>query len=303
MDDTLIIGGSHAYSLYPIKKLYNNIKFAITEGLTLYGTLKKKDLIFNLIDSKYKNITIFKNVIIIVGYTDINSALLYLKYNKDKDWIKKTLLKSIHNFSKFIDIFRNKYPNKKIYLCNPILNPYINKKDISTYKLYQSILVNYLKNSNIIERKSIINKNLFLEYKNNTNFFKKTCAKYNINHDIINKIIEERKTYIPFFQRKIKSFSQKNNIVFLNLNPYLSKIKYKKCTSLWSDIDTRYYYDHHYIYELFTMCLLFTIKKHVYINPNILKKLYHEYKIFSQRKKNKVKNKNNKICNMKYIIN
>ena len=280
MDNTLIIGASHGHSLGPLTNYYNNIKFVNIYGLTLYGILKKKDIVFDLIDKKYMSYTNFKNVIIVIGYGDINGSILYLKYNKDPDWIKKTLLKGVQNFESFMKLFRSKYTNKNIYICNPIVSPFTSHPDIITYKLYKSIIITYTNQDKNITQQQLIKyqKIVYKNYKKKDPFFKNLCQKYNINKALIKNIIKQRISYIPFFEKKLKQSCIQNNIILLNLNPYLQKIVSKKCVSLWSDVNRRFEYNHHYIFELFTICFLLSIKKHISIKSTVLQSLYADYK-------------------------
>lgn len=297
MNNSLIIGASHGRSLYPLTSYYNNIKFINIWGLTLYGILKKKDIVFDLIDKKYKSDKNFKNVIIVIGYSDINGSLLYLKYNKDPGWINKTLLKGLQNFESFLKLFKTKYPNKNIYICNPILSPFISHPDIIKYKLYKDIIVTYrTQDKNITQQQPIkYQKILYKNYKKKDSFFKNLCQKYNINKSLIKNIIKQRISYIPFFEKKLKQTCSQNNMIFLNLNPYLQKIVSKKCVSLWSDVITQFEYNHHYIFELFTICFLLSIKKHISIKNTILKSLYADYKKYVLSTDYK-KISNKKIC-------
>lgn len=275
MDNTLIIGDSHTDSLALISKYYKNIKMIAVHGCTIYGLYKRVDDIFKKIDTFNK--IKFKNVIFVLGYVDINGALLYFKYDSHNNkWIYDTLDKSLSNFYKFLLIFKKKYKNINIFACNHVYNAYSENKTILNSKLHAEIMLE--EGSNVV-----------------------------VNNIVVNQIIKKRKKYILYFEKKYKKFCDENNIIFIDLNKYLKKIVDKKCICLLADIKTRTFLenDHHYIYEIFLLCFFKILikKKYFKINKTFLYHLFNDYKLYIQYIKHSKKMKFKKnVCNNTIII-
>ena len=287
MDDTLIIGGSHSLSLHPLRKFYKNIKTIPIFGCTLYSTYTKANMIMEKIKDKK-----FKRVIFIFGYTDINGVLLYLKYN-ELSFIK-TLNNSVNNFIKFIKIFKKQYNNIDIFVCNHIISPYYNNKNIQKYIAYRSLINLYIKQDHEenIRKESLFNKIKYEDYKHNK-LFKYYYKKYNINSTIINNMIKNKNKNIIYFEKKFKLSCKNNNLIYINVNYYLKKIIKTNCLCLQGDIEKLpYEYDHHYIYEIMTICFLLCMRKYIKINYNIIDKLYIDYRTFLTN----IKLKKKRIC-------
>ena len=131
----------------------------------------------------------------------------------------------------------------------------------------------------------------------------------NINKDVINKIIEERPKYIPYFETKYKKMCKTNNIIFVDLNKLLKKIVDENCIYLIGDIKGGHEMDHHYIFEILTLCFLTVVQKYVKINKKVINNVYNDYKTYIQykinsqkgKKKGKGKKINKKICNYEIV--